>query len=309
MALDADEKLHLFEAAFQTYGNEGWLFFTGTPLHKIVVSAADAAEPLNLADFPFKPVADVQKASNVFDVITVDDSDTKSDSGSSSDSHSSSDSSLVSFDKTKIAEVAEVAMDVTKQGTVEWWNDAQIPDIFKPPGGQDFPPNSKMHVVFTNLEEGQTLTIVKHITLGTSLPKASALLLCRGVAYTMHHRQNPWGVKKAYHMLLKRLVGTHLLHAKVEKRIPIAEGDKPTIIEDLLTEDLLSFGDLGYQGHSNARYSPPKWGKNQWRAIMSNMWNREHEPPASDSRTISYDSGLGARTAVIVLSPKGQLPS
>ena len=95
MALDADEKLHLFEAAFQTYGNEGWLFFTGTPLHKIVVSAADAAEPLNLADFPFKPLADVQKASNVFDVITVDDSDTKSDSGSSSDSHSSSDSSLV----------------------------------------------------------------------------------------------------------------------------------------------------------------------------------------------------------------------
>ena len=34
----------------------------------------------------------------------------------------------------------------------------------------------------------------------------------------MHWVQNPWGVKKAYQMLLGRLVGTHLVHAKVALR-------------------------------------------------------------------------------------------
>ena len=34
------------------------------------------------------------------------------------------------------------------------------------------------------------------------------------------------------------------------------------LLADIETEDLLSFGDLGFQGHSNCRYSPPKWAKN-----------------------------------------------
>jgi hypothetical protein len=64
--------------------------------------------------------------------------------------------------------------------------------------------------------------------------------------------------------------------------------DDPTL-GSIPDEDLMSFGDLGFQGHSNARYTPPKWAKNQWRAIMSNAWNRDAEPPASSEPQISYE--------------------
>jgi hypothetical protein len=36
--------------------------------------------------------------------------------------------------------------------------------------------------------------------------------------------------------------------------------DDPTL-GDIQDEDLLSFGDLGFQGHSNCRYTPPKMGQ------------------------------------------------
>ena len=64
--------------------------------------------------------------------------------------------------------------------------------------------------------------------------------------------------------------------------------DDPNLLA-ILIEDLLSFGDLGFGGHSNARYTPPKWAKNQWRCIMSNSWNRDGEPPASEEATITFD--------------------
>jgi len=54
-------------------------------------------------------------------------------------------------------------------------------------------------------------------------------------------------------------------------------------------DDLMSLGEYGYQGHSNARYTPPKWSKNRWRTIMSNAWDRDAEPAATDGSTISFE--------------------
>ena len=59
-------------------------------------------------------------------------------------------------------------------------------------------------------------------------------------------------------------------------------------IRNISVLDLMSFGDLAYQGHSDARYTPPKWAKNQWRAIMSNAWNRDEEPSSSTETVISF---------------------
>ncbi len=46
----------------------------------------------------------------------------------------------------------------------------------------------------------------------------------------------------------------------------------------------LRFGDLGFSGHSDSRYSLPKWAQNQFRALLSNNWNGDKEPsPSSDA--------------------------
>ena len=37
----------------------------------------------------------------------------------------------------------------------------------------------------------------------------------------------------------------------------------------------MRFADLGFSGHSDSRYSPPKWVKNQFRALLSNSWSPE----------------------------------
>ena len=56
--------------------------------------------------------------------------------------------------------------------------------------------------------------------------------------------------------------------------------DDPTLSK-IDIEDIKSFGDLGYQGSSDCRYTPPKWAKNQFRAIISNKWDRSSEPETS----------------------------
>ena len=61
--------------------------------------------------------------------------------------------------------------------------------------------------------------------------------------------------------------------------------DDPDLLA-IMIMDLMSFGDLAYQGHSEARYSPPKWAKNQWRAIMSNLWSRDEEPDPTPERSV-----------------------
>ena len=43
-------------------------------------------------------------------------------------------------------------------------------------------------------------------------------------------------------------------------------------------EDLMAFGDSGYSGHSNSRYTPSKFAKNPFRVFLSNHWEDKAEP-------------------------------
>eukprot|EP00973_Karenia_brevis_P014934 2038418-Karenia_brevis.AAC.1 len=51
-----------------------------------------------------------------------------------------------------------------------------------------------------------------------------------------------------------------------------------------------SFGDLGFVGHSDARYTPPKWAKNQFRVLLSNAWNRGSEPEPSEEQYVQHEA-------------------
>ena len=64
--------------------------------------------------------------------------------------------------------------------------------------------------------------------------------------------------------------------------------DDPDLL-NLSILDLMSFGDLSHQGHSDARYTPPKWAKGQWRSVMSNVWDRDQEPTDATEATISFE--------------------
>ncbi len=59
--------------------------------------------------------------------------------------------------------------------------------------------------------------------------------------------------------------------------------DDPTMSK-LDVEDIKAFGDLGFQGSVDCRYSPPKLAKNQWRCLISNSWDRSSEPVGQDVR-------------------------
>ena len=50
-------------------------------------------------------------------------------------------------------------------------------------------------------------------------------------------------------------------------------------------EDIKSFGYAGSSGHSDARYTPAKWAKNQFKAPCNNNWNEDLEPVSSDAAT------------------------
>ncbi len=62
--------------------------------------------------------------------------------------------------------------------------------------------------------------------------------------------------------------------------------DDPTF-DKIHYEDVKSFGDSGFQGHSDCRYTPSKWAKNQFRAILSNTWRSAGEPAPNDAATVS----------------------
>jgi hypothetical protein len=170
MPLDADQKLELFQESFQRHGTEEWSFDSDTKITKISRKTADITHPIDVNDFPFKPMADAQKATNVFDVIS------EVDAGMDVDA------------------VASLLVELTANNNPSWWIDERVPEVLRP--ARALPPNSKMQVFFVQ-PDGQPMAIVKHMTLGVSLLAASAGALCRGSAYTMHYRRNPWGVKKA----------------------------------------------------------------------------------------------------------------
>ena len=60
--------------------------------------------------------------------------------------------------------------------------------------------------------------------------------------------------------------------------------------EKILIEDLLSMGDSGEEGHSDCRYAPVKWAKNQFKVILSNRFQPDKEPPATCGQTIDHTS-------------------
>jgi hypothetical protein len=67
--------------------------------------------------------------------------------------------------------------------------------------------------------------------------------------------------------------------------------DDPTL-HKLLIEDLCSFGELAESGHSDCRFTPAKWVKGQFRAVLSNVWSEEFEPGPSSDQEISFKTFL-----------------
>ncbi len=64
--------------------------------------------------------------------------------------------------------------------------------------------------------------------------------------------------------------------------------DDPTLPK-IDVEDVKSYGDSGYAGHSDSRYKPPKWAKNQLHNLLTNKWFRHGEPLDNDALKISHD--------------------
>eukprot|EP00973_Karenia_brevis_P089650 12398820-Karenia_brevis.AAC.1 len=62
--------------------------------------------------------------------------------------------------------------------------------------------------------------------------------------------------------------------------------DDPSILK-IDVEDLKSFGDTGKAGHSDCRYTPVKWAKNQYHALLSNEWNPREEPDGAEYGAVS----------------------
>ena len=68
-----------------------------------------------------------------------------------------------------------------------------------------------------------------------------------------------------------------------DKATPAYEGillDDPSL-DRIDVEDLKAFGTTHTAGHSDARYTPPKWAKGQFHALLSNSWSEDAEPPPS----------------------------
>ena len=422
--------MELFEDALKEFGDVTYHWVKLDELKKKKAVLNEAGSYIRLADFPFRALDDVRKVAGLFDVIPQ---------------------VAEPIDVDQMCDRIIQLQQDEKNTNTKWWNAAGIPQSLRP--ASELPNNSYMQVFFVQADAAP-LAIVKYISLGETTATAQAKQFCVGEAKGMHWKPNPWGVKKAYQMLLERMEGTHLVHAKVVKadakedsqkkgwhptkdeihkgfaylnrncppgyepneilqwiveqikdqesplyewpmglvekatnnltrRIESADAEfffplvatneqdfksvlvkkvlplviaftglsglfvtgvpgigktpwccgiammfgrlqvrlkqlrrkagwrrgkqfdvfrgKPGEVQeavllddpDLLAMqilDLLSFGDLAYQGHSDCRYSPPKWEKNQWRAIMSNQWSRENEPEAMSGITIPHES-------------------
>eukprot|EP00959_Pyramimonas_sp_CCMP1952_P030050 630298-Pyramimonas_sp.AAC.1 len=80
-----------------------------------------------------------------------------------------------------------------------------------------------------------------------------------------------------------------------DKATPVYEGillDDPSL-DRIDIEDLKAFGTVHTAGHCDARYTPPKWAKGQFHALLSNCWSEDAEPP--DSAEFSIDPQLFMR--------------
>jgi hypothetical protein len=118
-----------------------------------------------------------------------------------------------------------------------------------------------------------TGTVKGNLMIGMPKRGKTVLATTNGMAMARMHVRVKGLARRPCTRRAKQFDCFHAKPGEVNESILV---DDPTM-HKFQIEDIMAYGDVGKAGHSDARFVPVKWAKNQYHSLLCNIWNKAAE--------------------------------